>query len=103
MRSPRWTPSMISGCSLTYWSVGDVQMRIPLAREHPSVALDEHKAARRSGQGVLGWVTVNMQDIGCVTRSNGIHNIEGVLTDAPRHYSAYRDASLNDRVEAILS
>ncbi len=46
----------------------DVQVRVPLAREHASVAFDEHESSRGRGQRVQGRETVDVQHIGCIAR-----------------------------------
>ena len=59
-------------------------MRVPLAREHASVAFDEHESPRGRGQRVLGGETVDVQHIGCIGRPAGVHHVEGILADTTR-------------------
>jgi hypothetical protein len=39
---------------------------------------------------------------GCIARPACIHHAEGILADATRYNGANRDASLDDRVQAVL-
>jgi len=72
------------------------------AREHAPIPFDEHQPACRSGQRILRWITVNVQDVGCIARPASVHHVESVFANAARYDGANRDAGLDDRVQAIL-
>ena len=80
----------------------DIQVRIALTWEYSTVPFDEHESTCGRGQSILGWIAMDVQHVGCIARSPGVHHVESVLADATRYNGANRDAGLDDRVQAIL-
>ena len=45
---------------------------------------------------------MDVRHVGCIARPAGAHHVEGILADTTRYNGATRDASLDNRVQAVL-